>query len=172
MSKQIITTEEDEYGNVTMRAETTTFTTWMEYKDGNPDQLIHYKNSLGDEYWKGYDDRGNEVLYRDATGEETIWEFDDANNITHYKDITTEYWKTYDFKHRLREYKFIKTGTRIGDEETTLKRFDKKSNCIYSKDINGHEVWYKHDENGEMTHYKTSTTILTNNEWHERLWIT
>ena len=41
--------------------------------------------------------------------------------------------------------------------EKDIKKYDENKNLIYSKDINGYEIWQEFDENNNLIHYKNST---------------
>ena len=52
----------------------------------NRNNLIHYKNSDGDEYWYEYDENNNEIHFKDSDGYEYWREYDKNNNLIHYKN--------------------------------------------------------------------------------------
>ena len=59
--------------------------------------LIHYKNSYGDEEWKEYDSNNNCIHYKTSRGYEEWREYDSNNNRIHFKDSDgIEEWNEYD----------------------------------------------------------------------------
>ena len=69
---------------------------WKEYdSNGN---LIHYKNSNGYEYWKEYDSNGNLIHVKDSNGYEEWGEYDSNGNLIHFKDSDgDERWGEYTY---------------------------------------------------------------------------
>ena len=41
----------------------------------------------GFEYWKKYDNNGNEIHYKDSNESEYRYDYDENNNLIHYKDL-------------------------------------------------------------------------------------
>lgn len=74
---------------------------WTEYDDN--DNVIHYKNNEGFEFWKEFEgDNPFEVHYKDIKGEEYWVEYNDKWEVTSYKDALGRNIKTkYDKKGRL-----------------------------------------------------------------------
>ena len=71
-----------------------------EYDKNN--NLIHSKNSSGNEYWKEYDENNNLIHYKDSNGYEYWNEYDKNNNLIHYKDSNgNEEWNEYDENNNL-----------------------------------------------------------------------
>ncbi len=95
--------------------------------------MIHSKDSYGDEYWYEYDSKGNKIHSKDSDGDEWWYEYDSKGNVIHYKDSSgSEIWREYDSK---------------GKE-------------IHRKTSEGSEWWYEYTfwDNGKVktkTEYKT-----------------
>lgn len=65
-------------------------------------RTIHCKNSNGDEWWDGFDERSNLIYHKNSDGDEWWREFDGRNNCIHFKDSNGyEYWKEFDGKDNL-----------------------------------------------------------------------
>ena len=58
-------------------------------KKGN---LIHNKDSSGNEYWYEYDKKGNLIHYKDSNGDEYWNEYDEKSNLIHHKDSNGDEW--------------------------------------------------------------------------------
>ena len=66
-----------------------------EYEYDQNNNLIHYKDSEGNESWKEYDQNNNLIHYKDSNGYEEWKSYDERNNLVHYKDSTGyEEWKS------------------------------------------------------------------------------
>jgi YD repeat-containing protein len=74
-----------------------------EYDKNN--NLTHYRDSNGYEYWSEYDEKGNEIHYRNSEGYEWWREYDEKNNCIHYRDTNGyEWWNEYDENNNLIHY--------------------------------------------------------------------
>ena len=66
-------------------------------KYDNNGNVVHYKDSNGDERWLDYDKNNNPIHYKNSTGSESWCEYDENGNLIHYKNSDgLEYWKRYD----------------------------------------------------------------------------
>ena len=95
----------------------------------NNENLIHFKDSDGYEYWKEYDSNGNEIHSKYSNGEEYWYEYDRNGNKIHSKD-SDGYEEWYEY--------------------------DGNGNEIHSKDSSGEEYWHEYTywKNGKV---KTKT---------------
>ncbi len=101
----------------------------VDYYEGKIRRFRHYGDSEGVEWWKEYDENGNEIHCKDSKGYERWSEYDENGNKIHYKDSTGhEWWSEY----------------------------DENGNEIHYKDSNDFEWWREYDENGNKIHYKDS----------------
>ena len=57
------------------------------------ENVIHYKNSDGFEYWIDYDEYGNRNHYKDSKGFEYWIDYDERGNKIYYKNIKLSYKK-------------------------------------------------------------------------------
>ena len=103
-------------------------------KNGN---LIHWKDSDGDEEWHEYDKNGNEIYSKNSDGDEEWYEYNENGNKI--------YWKNSDGYEAWYEY-------------------DKNGNEIYWKNSYGDEAWYEYDKNGNLIHMKNSDG---DEDWYE-----
>ena len=66
-----------------------------EYDENN--NKIHFKGSLGFEYWREFDKNNNLIHTKNSCGSEVWYKYDGNNKIIHYKDSDgREYWCKYD----------------------------------------------------------------------------
>ena len=76
----------------------------QEYDQNN--NLIHYKNSNGFEYWKEYDQNNNLIHSKNSNGFEEWKEYDQNNNCIHFKNSKGfEKWQEYDQNNNLIHFK-------------------------------------------------------------------
>jgi YD repeat-containing protein len=68
-----------------------TFDIPIEEYDAN-NNLIHYKDSNGLEYWQEYDSNNNLIHYKNSYGSEEWQEWDSNNNLIHYKNSYGSEW--------------------------------------------------------------------------------
>ena len=82
---------EKTYKEVTVNGKT--LSKWVEVLSiseyDNNENLIHFKDSDGYEYWKEYDSNGNQIHYKDSSGEEywheyTYWKNGKVKTKTEY----------------------------------------------------------------------------------------
>jgi YD repeat-containing protein len=67
------------------------FEYWREIDEKN--NLIYFRNSLGDEWWQEYDANGNAIYFRTVYGYESWTEFDENNKMLHFRDTDgKQYW--------------------------------------------------------------------------------
>ncbi len=67
------------------------------YDENN--NLIYYKNSLGDEFWREYDKNNNIIYYKDSNDMEYFKKYDENNNCIYYKNFDgKEHWYKYNNK--------------------------------------------------------------------------
>lgn len=92
-----------------------------EYDKNN--NLIHYKDSDGYEYWKEYDKNNNLIHYKDSNGFERWKEYDKNNNLIYYKNSNGfEEWKEYDKNNNLiKTLKFENNKYYLNNEELIQK---------------------------------------------------
>ena len=91
---------EKTYKEVTVNGKT--LSKWVEVLSiseyDNNENLIHFKDSDGYEYWKEYDSNGNLIHYKNSDGKEEWNEYDSNGNQIHYKDNDgEEYWHEYTY---------------------------------------------------------------------------
>jgi len=79
-------------GNMRLRGNMQVIT---EYDENN--NLIHYRDTDGYEWWSEYDENNNEIHTQNSNGYEVWREYDKNNNMIHYRDSEGyEYWREYD----------------------------------------------------------------------------
>ena len=128
----------------------------VEYDSNN--NLIHYKDSYGYEYWNGYDSNNNLIHYKTSYGYEE-WKEWDSNNLIHHKDSSgSEYWNEYNSNNNLIHHK-----NSDGYEE--WKEYDSNNNLIHYKNSSGVEYWKEYDSNNNLIHYKDSRGYEEWKEW-------
>ena len=99
---------EKTYKEVTVNGKT--LSKWVEVLSiseyDNNENLIHYKNSNGYEYWKEYDSNGNLIHSKDSDGYESWKEYDSNGNLIHSKySYSWEEWSEYDSNGNLIHFK-------------------------------------------------------------------
>ena len=120
----------------------------MEFDSNN--NLIHYEDSNGYEYWYEYDSNNNIIHQKNSNGYEYWYEYDSNNNLIHFKDsYGFEEWQEYDSNNNMIHYK----GSN-GYEH--WKEYDSNGNMIHYKGSNGYEYWQEYDSNNNMINYKSS----------------
>lgn len=94
--------------------------------------------------WKYYDERGNLIHYKDSGGEESWSEYDSNDNLIHHKSIkpdgkVNEHWNTYDEKGNW-IYCECSDGFKI------IRKYDSNNNMIYYfNNIDRIEEFYNSD---------------------------
>jgi len=108
-----------------------------EYDKNN--NLIHYKNSNGLEFWQEYDENNNLIHSKNTYGSdsESWWEYDKDNNLIHFKNTNgLEYWYKFDENNneiKITEQEFKQIERRKAKQELYLN--NKKSNRFEIMDI-------------------------------------
>ena len=149
-----------------------------QYKYDENNNLIHYKNSNGEECWYGYDENGkyNYFRHKFPNGSDYSYEYDkytdnflptdvneydENNNLIHYKDSDDEWWKKYDEKGNLIYYR-----DHDGYEEW-YKYDNNNNNLIHCETSKGFEEWIDFDKNGNEIHFTNSEGYEEYNEYDE-----
>ena len=91
---------EKTYKEVTVNGKT--LSKWVEVLsiseyDSN-ENLIHFKDSDGYEYWKEYDSNGNSIHFKNSNSYEKWYEYNSNGNLIHSKDSNgKEEWYEYTY---------------------------------------------------------------------------
>ena len=105
----------------------------VEYYLNNVKVFEHYKDSNGYEWWKEYDENGNEIHYKNSDGTEKWYEYDENGNDIHYKNSK-------------------------GDGHESWSEYDENNNLIYYKNSDGYE-WGKNNTKNKEPEYKEPFTF-------------